>query len=93
MIFTVNLGGTNTNIYLFANAGSADSATAFASNASNETFNKILSNDAVVFTLRRKSLVFDHDDPRAPLPFDGSAVDIGLTAMVVANVTDTRPTE
>lgn len=51
------------------------------------------SRDAVVFTLRRRSLVFDHDYPRAPLPFVGSAVDIGLTTMVAANVTGTRPRE
>lgn len=49
--------------------------------------------DAVVFTLRRRSLVFDHDDPRARLPFDQSSVDIGLTVMVAASVTGTRPRE
>ena len=51
VVFTVNVGGTNTDIYLFADAGSADSATAFASNAANETYAKVLSNDAVVYTL------------------------------------------
>ncbi len=49
--------------------------------------------NAVSFFLRRRSLVFDHDYPRAPLPFDGSAVDIGLTAMVAAKSVGTRPRE
>lgn len=47
--------------------------------------------DAVVFTLRRRSLVFDHAAPRARLPFDASAIDIGLTAFVATDVTSNRP--